>query len=413
MKIFPVQQKIDDAWRQLRTRLFCEKTGMVYDSLSSLDPEHRFDHLPYPEEIAGHVPNPAGWGTGMEDSMLNAGSVLEACILRARLEPEHRDEALEFARRIIDGMETCATIHGMRGFVARSVSPRDGKSCYINSSRDQFTLFVYGLWRFFCCEFASGDERDRIAGLLADVAAYTERAVRPENENNLLRLDGKPALVSQMLQIEPHEAFRLPMFYLAAWDATGDRHWYELYCRYASHALEETLAMDQRKGWWNLQLVQMQISLAVAAVVDDDPSRQEQIRKAMRITARLSERHFASEEAKILAFHGNWQTTALPWHQAWKMTLREDSLTPEGPALYHGRMYLKPWERQEFMDAFEVMRAIGNLAIGVALDSDYAPAADFRARFDHAASIPDYLNHTSGGICNILHGYYLLHGLSR
>ncbi len=402
------KMKMNDAWQLLKTRLFCEETNVVYDSLSSDDPAHRFDHMPYPEEIARHVPNPAGWGTGMEDSMLNSGSVLEACILRARLEPEHRTESIDFARRMIAGMEACATVHGTRGFVARSISCRDGRSCYINSSRDQFTLDIYGLWRFFHCEFADAADRSRIAGLLADTAAYCERAVRPGNEDNLLRLDGKPALVSRMLDIEAHEAFRLPMFYLAAWDVTRNPHWHELYCRYAPRALEETLAMDRRKQWWNLQLVQMQISLALAAEADDDPGRLEKIREAMRVTAALSEEHFYREEVKMLNFKGSWSATALPWHQAWKMTLREDSLTPGRPALYFGLLYLKPWERQEFMDAFEVMRAIGNLAVSVALCGDYAPAPDFFRRFSHAASVPDYRNHTSGGVCNILHGYYLL-----
>lgn len=403
-----IETAMNQAWELLRTRLFCEKTNLVYDSLSSHAPAHRFDHIPYPEEVARHAPNPAGWGTGMEDSMLNAGSVLEACILRARLEPEHRTEALDFARRIISGMEACATVHGTPGFVARSICPRDGKSCYINSSRDQFTLFVYGLWRFFHSEFATAEERGRIARLLAEVATYTERAVRPENGNNLLRLDGRPALVSQMLEIEAHEAFRLPMFYLAAWDVTREPHWRELYCRYAPHALEETLAMDRRKSWWNLQLVQMQLSLALAEAVDDDPARLRQIREAMRITAALSERHFRPEEEKLLNFRGSWSATALPWHEAWKMTLREDSLTPGKPALYFGLLYLKPWERQEFMDAFELMRAIGNLAVGVALCREHRPEPGFFERFERAAAIPDYAHHTSGGVCNVLHGWYLL-----
>ena len=105
----------EDAWFLLTKRLFCEKTSLVYDSLSSLRPEKRFEHLPFPEEIVRHVPNPAGWGTGMEDCMLNAGSVLEICILRARVELEQQ-ETLSFARRILDGMEACATVHGRPGF---------------------------------------------------------------------------------------------------------------------------------------------------------------------------------------------------------------------------------------------------------------------------------------------------------
>ena len=113
----------EDAWFLLTKRLFCEKTSLVYDSLSSLRPEKRFEHLPFPEEIVRHVPNPAGWGTGMEDCMLNAGSVLEICILRARVELEQQQETLAFARRILDGMEACATVHGRPEFLPGMESP--------------------------------------------------------------------------------------------------------------------------------------------------------------------------------------------------------------------------------------------------------------------------------------------------
>lgn len=401
-------RQLDNAWFLLEKKLFCEETDLVYDSLSSHDHKHRFDHLPFPEEIVRHVPNPAGWGTGMEDCMLNSGSVIEACILRARHEPEHRTAAIAFARRVIDGMEACATIHGTPGFVARGITWRDKHSCYINSSRDQFTLFVYGLWRFFHCEFADENDRTRIRRLLIAIAAYCERTVRPENENNLLRLDGKPGMVSQMIGIAPHEEFRLPMFYLAAWDVSREEQYLRLYEHHATNALDVTLNMNPQKHWWNLELVQMQISLAVAMKSDPDPKRRGKIRHAMRLTAELSELNFYREEPKMLQFTGSWSQVAVPWYHAWKMTLRPESIHENAPSLYHGLLYLKPWEHEAFMNAFEIMRAIGNLAVGVALCPEYCPAHDFSSRFLRAAEIPEYVNHTSAGVCNILHGYYLL-----
>jgi hypothetical protein len=404
----PLKEKMDDAWNLLENRLFCDNTNLVYDSLSSHDPERRFRHLPFPEEIAKHIPNPAGWGTGMEDCMLNAGSVLEACVIRARLEPERREAALALARKTIAGMEACATLHGMPGYVVRGISPRDGKSCYINSSRDQFTLFVYGLWRFFRCEFANGADRSRIAGLLRAVADYCERVVGPENEDNLLRLDGKPGMVCQMTGVAPHEEFRLPMFYLAAWDVSRERRYLDLYERYAAPALDVTSGMDRGKLWWNLELVQMQISLALAADVDPVSERAGEIRRLMRLVAELSESSFYREEPKMLGFKGTWSQVAVPWHGAWKMSLRQESVHEDAPSLYHGLLYLKPWEDEAFMAAFEIMRAIGNLGVAVALCRERRPSDEFRARFEKAASVPDYASHTSGGVCNMLHGYYLL-----
>lgn len=46
------QQSLECAWRQIHDILFHPGTGMVYDYVTSHDPNHRFDHLPSPEEIA-------------------------------------------------------------------------------------------------------------------------------------------------------------------------------------------------------------------------------------------------------------------------------------------------------------------------------------------------------------------------
>ena len=71
------QQSLECAWRQIHDILFHPGTGMVYDYVTSHDPNHRFDHLPSPEEIAAGFPNPCGWSTGMEDCALNGGILLD------------------------------------------------------------------------------------------------------------------------------------------------------------------------------------------------------------------------------------------------------------------------------------------------------------------------------------------------
>ena len=71
------QQSLEYAWRQIHDILFHPGTGMVYDYVTSHDPNHRFDHLPSPEEIAAGFPNPCGWSTGMEDCALNGGILLD------------------------------------------------------------------------------------------------------------------------------------------------------------------------------------------------------------------------------------------------------------------------------------------------------------------------------------------------
>jgi len=80
-------EKMDDAWMRMQNWLFCKETSLIYDSIGSDKYEKRFEHLPFPEEITASLPNPLGWATGMEDCMLNAGMAIDACILRARVDP--------------------------------------------------------------------------------------------------------------------------------------------------------------------------------------------------------------------------------------------------------------------------------------------------------------------------------------
>ena len=211
-----------------------------------------------------------------------------------------------------------------------------------------------------------------------------------------------------MIDVAPHEEFRLPMFYLAAWDVSRKEKYRELYERHADRALEVTRSLDPARQWWNLELVQMQISLALAAEADPEQGRKNVIRETMCLVASLAEQAFYREEEKMRKFRGSWSQVTDPWNLAWKMTLRPETIHSDAPSLYHGLLYLKPWENRRFLEAFERMRAVGNLAVAVLLCPEYLPGSDFGERFLQVAEKPDYRNHTSGGVCNILHGYYLL-----
>jgi hypothetical protein len=54
------------------------------------------------------------------------------------------DETLrDRAASVFQGIQRCATVHGVPGFLARGICPEDGKSIYPNSSRDQYTHAVH------------------------------------------------------------------------------------------------------------------------------------------------------------------------------------------------------------------------------------------------------------------------------
>ena len=132
---------VSGAWRMAFERLWCEKTKLFYDFLSEDTPDGAISHLPTPEMIARQVPNPCGWGTGMEDSVLNGGVMLEALI--ALYQRTGEASILPALHEVAEGLLACAQVSGQEGFLARSLSPADGESHYSNSSRDQYTHWVY------------------------------------------------------------------------------------------------------------------------------------------------------------------------------------------------------------------------------------------------------------------------------
>ena len=290
---------LNSAWEQMTRFLFCEQSHLIYDALSSLD-EHRFDFLPLPEEIRRGFPNNKGYSTGMEDSMINAGMAMDICILRAELFPETREECAEFAGKLLKGMELCATVHGRNGYIVRSVSHRDGKSCYPCSSRDQMTFWVWGLWRYFQSDFATRAEREKIAELMVMLAERGEKEIVPENNWSFLTLDGVPDRLNQMDHVQVHEVLRLPMFYRTAFALTGDRHWESCYDRLLPRALSEA---GGSKPWWNhFELSQFLLSLSLCEELDPRP----EFVQIARSIAEIAQQHLEKE--------------ALPQLEQWKNT---------------------------------------------------------------------------------------------
>ena len=220
-----IPESIVRAEKFIRSRFFCEKTNLFYDYLVTEAEDPLISHLPTPYEISCLIPNACGWGTGMEDSMLSAGTMLEAML--AQYEVTGDEGIPPFLAQIVDGMLRCAESAKREGFLPRSVSPVDGKTHYINSSRDQYTHFVTGAVRYLHSGLASEDEKTRLTRALVSFARRCELDVKEENGFCLLREDGGPSMVTEMWgeKCGIEGKLRMPMFYAAAYDATGDEHW--------------------------------------------------------------------------------------------------------------------------------------------------------------------------------------------
>lgn len=287
IKADPVREKMELAWEMGWSRFFRPETNLFYDWLSSYEPGHELDHLPTAEEVRRQYPNPCGWGTGMEDSMITAGAVLSMICDRYAVTGE---ESLRGrADAVFHGMVSCAEIHGTPGFIARSICLEDRKSFYINSSRDQYTHYVHGFWKFYFSPLSGDLQKAKIRTILTDIARYMERTVTPQNNYTFFRQDGIPcpATVCKMWEVAPHEAARLPMVYAAAWKVSGETHWREQYLKYAREAAEQSPRL-RCHPYLAYALLQMQCSLEVLVEADDEnPEIVRLYRAAMNRAAEL------------------------------------------------------------------------------------------------------------------------------
>jgi hypothetical protein len=400
-----IKAKTEEAWNFIWEKLFLDETNLFYDYITSYEINKRFSHLPSAEEIKRQTPNPCGWGTGMEDSMLNGGVAMDLICLR--YEQTGDETCRELAEKVFKGMCLCAEVHGKKGFVVRSVSPLDEESCYINSSRDQFTLFVYGVWRFWRSPLSSKESKEKARDLLIATAEYCEKTILKENDYNLLRLDGQKAMVSKMEECYTHEIMRLPMFYAAAWDASGNDHWREMYLKYALPGIEINLQMDRKRGWWDIELSQMQFSLRLLYEVETEKALKDKYAETMNIGAELAELELGKKQIEWRAFTGSLSCVNTPWRKMDFKLRDEENTGLHDCSLWGGYPYMLPKFPDEFHESAALLRSYGNLASSVFLAPERKPQEKAIEYFLEFYQAPDYKLCGSGGVINLLEGIYL------
>lgn len=287
-------ESVEQAWEVTWKRFYRSDTQLLYDYLSSYEPGCELRHLPTAAEVARQYPNPYGYGTGMEDCMISAGAMLSALVDRYAVTG---DQTLrERACSVFQGIQRCATAHGVPGFLARGVCHEDPKSIYVNSSRDQYTHAVHGLWLYSHSPLCSASAQPAVGEICAAIADRMTRNVTPENDYDSLRADGARDRrgISRMWNVMSHEAARLPTLYAAAWDTTGRREYYERYRTYVVLAIEQSLAVEGTQPTY--ALLQMQCSLELLARLEQDAELAQQMRRAMAmVSARCATRAVAAD----------------------------------------------------------------------------------------------------------------------
>lgn len=348
-------------------RLFYRPTGLIYEFTGD-DP----NAFPTVREISRLYPNPVGYGTGMEDSMLNGGALLDGYV--ARFERTGTDEP--FAHALANGMLTCAE-NGKDGFLPRSLSRDDGKSHYIDSSIDQYTMFVFGLYRLYFSGMATENEKERIARAFSRIADRAQRNVTRENAWDMLREDGGHTLVTRMRgeSIGPHGHCRLPMLYAAAYRVTGDEKYDRLYRAVIDEALASSLPLDRV---WHLYALQ-QMLCALYVIRDAYPGTVPATDRMLLAAIAQSDERTRETLPVIREKARSVLTRVIPY--------RELPTRPTAaPPLFDG--YPNVTHKHEDTDAFFVMQDAAN-AVLIPLLAGREPSPEAKELFDTALSLID------------------------
>lgn len=282
-------ERLDLAWKRMFDVYYSPKTRLFYGSpLKYVSPASVFtDGFLDPDE------DKAGYGAGMADCSIFGGVLLS--MLADKYEVTGDKQLADVALDTFKGLKLCATVHGKPGFVARGVCLEDGRSVCLTSSRDQYTHFVHGLWRYYHSPLCNDATRTEIRTLISAVADRMTKNVTPENDYDFLRADDSrdPRGICRMWNVYPHEAARLPMIYATAWDMCRDEEYFKLYREYITPAIDQTLQLPSlpqskiRAIMPTYTLLQMQSSLELLYELETDKALKEKILNAMHMVARM------------------------------------------------------------------------------------------------------------------------------
>ncbi len=268
-----LQQCRDVLWR----RFVDSEHLTIYDW-----PEYRTRRPPTAEEIRRCIPNVAGWATGMEDCAINGGVCLAAIVEGQAMGFDLEDHI----RRIYSGLRLLCTVSDRKGFLARGVRPEDGKSHYVNSSVDQYTHCLDGLWRYHRSAVCTDEHRGQIASIVADMCRCVE-----QDGFSLLTETGRESIFGDIGAFVPDRACRLLQMYRVGHAVTGEEHWLDVYWDKVNENGRARLA-DFTGGWdlsgWSVYaLFQNQVALRDLYELEDDAEVKEIYRQGLRKAARL------------------------------------------------------------------------------------------------------------------------------
>lgn len=280
-----LQKKIEGLHRHIWKYFFHPEVNLIYDYIPPLSEKDRWKHLPTKEEINEGKPNLTGWTTGMEDCALNGGAYLAGMVYRYDVtkKPEHAEEA----RKIFQGLRLLGTVSHSKGFVARAVLP-DGKTFYPNSSVDQYTMYVFGLWTYYHSSIATEEEKKQIDSIIDNTCKRIEK-----DNFEILSSDNKPAQYCDIGNISADRSSRVLEIFLIGFDITRQKHWLDIYTdklkenEYAR--LQEIMNPAKVNKLTTYSLLQNQVSLIPLFELEGLLPVKNCYLEALRINAKIAE----------------------------------------------------------------------------------------------------------------------------
>ena len=285
---------VDAGWADCQSRNWCAKTSLVYEcDPARVCPAANFNDGDGYFRFQEGVPGKDGFGFGMGDCALICGTALSGLVDRWRVT---RDAGIAAqARKLARGVLNLAVLHGHPGFVARGVCAEDGRSVCSLSSRDQYTHWLHGLYRYVTSGLADDRFRAEFAMEVEHVAAYMERLCTPERNWNFGMLDGSPdprgICTMWGPDLAPHEQARLPMIYAVAFSLTGNERWRTQYERFADEALRRSQGMSDPRETRRMpcySLLQAMCSFELLHGIEKRPERLALLERAMSETAKVA-----------------------------------------------------------------------------------------------------------------------------
>ena len=317
-------------------------------------------------------------------------------------------DVTEEVRKVLKGIRLCESVHSNKGFLVRGVSHRDGKSCYFNSSRDQVTMVIGGLFEVYrVLPSLPEDLKELIRVMLLEMARYCKKTVTKENKYSYLRLEGGRAVVSDLWACDVHEMLRLPMIYAACGEVCDKEEFRQEALRYMEEGLRVSEQFNKEKYYWDFPLIQMQLSLDVLRKCDFLSPYHERIAALMDRVGFVGRREFCAVLKRCQDYTGDWFVFNPNWRllpmKVTSVTLQEDPSN----AVFDSYTYLNPVYPQEFAIIVEYLRSLGNYLTASLLAPSVCLLREDWQDFCAFLETQDFSKCTHAGPFSLLHGLVL------